>query len=544
MNRIVYTICISIVILAQPLSAQHHGLKSITEGELQAHLEFIASDELEGRETGQPGIDIAAKYLEAQCKLMNMKTFDARQGFLQKIDFTRLKTNKKESQLQVMNRDGDVVFSNDSIIVPMPNVSNTTIEGEVVFAGYGFTDTENGYNAFDEVDVGGKIVMIMSRKPEQFRTEEEMDAFFFSDQAEERKIMNAFMSGAKAVLFVFDPDNAYSNFYDMLGGSYFDESMFLSDRTPPAQPPSFIFITQYTANKILESSGETLADLQKKIDSTSEPASFPIEDMLVSYKITKEKEEVTSYNVVGVVEGTDPELKNECVVYTAHYDHVGLDANGEAFNGADDDGSGTVGLLEIADAFMHLDKKPKRSIVFVWCTAEEKGLYGSEYYTMNPAIPLDKTVSNINLDMIGRVKSPADTGSVVSFKIDVKESDELFVISGHQSSQLKEINEKFFRVLKQFQPFGPENHNPVFLSENVVDNGFGRTVGSNGEHLKLTLIQEENPFKVFPAIAFHQSQVFNKINKGIAFDICYQLVENEFRGKVNLQIQVMDIKFD
>ncbi len=110
--------------------------------------------------------------------------------------------------------------------------------------------------------------------------------------------------------------------------------------------------------------------------------------------------------------------------------------------------------------------------------------------------------------------------------------------------QLSEITDRFFGVLKQFQPFGPENFNPVFLSENVVDNGYGRIVGTNGEHLKLTLIQEENPFKVFPAIAFHQAQVFNKINKGIAFDICYQLIENEFRGEVNLQIQIMDIKFD
>lgn len=110
--------------------------------------------------------------------------------------------------------------------------------------------------------------------------------------------------------------------------------------------------------------------------------------------------------------------------------------------------------------------------------------------------------------------------------------------------QLKDINEKFFRILKQFQPFGPENTNPVFLSENVVDNGYGRTVGSNGEHLKLTLIQEENPFKVFPAIAFHQGQEFKHVNKGNPFDICYQLVENEFRGRVNIQIQIQDMKYD
>ncbi len=110
--------------------------------------------------------------------------------------------------------------------------------------------------------------------------------------------------------------------------------------------------------------------------------------------------------------------------------------------------------------------------------------------------------------------------------------------------QLTEITEKFFRILKQFEPFGPENVSPVFLSENVVDNGYGRTVGTNGEHLKLTLIQEENPFKVFNAIGFHQGSKFGKINKGAPFDICYQLMENEFRGRTSLQINILDLKFD
>ena len=110
--------------------------------------------------------------------------------------------------------------------------------------------------------------------------------------------------------------------------------------------------------------------------------------------------------------------------------------------------------------------------------------------------------------------------------------------------KLSDISEKFFRILKQFEPFGPENNIPVFLTENVVDNGYGRTVGTSGEHLKLTLIQEENPFLVFPAIGFHQGNHFSKICKGDPFDICYQLMENEFRGKVTLQINLIDIKFD
>ena len=110
--------------------------------------------------------------------------------------------------------------------------------------------------------------------------------------------------------------------------------------------------------------------------------------------------------------------------------------------------------------------------------------------------------------------------------------------------QLKDINEKFYRILKQFEPFGPENISPVFLSENVVDNGYGRTVGTHGEHLKLTLIQEENPFQVFPAIGFHQGSEFPRVSKGIPFDICYQLMENEFRGRTSLQIHLLDLKFD
>lgn len=110
--------------------------------------------------------------------------------------------------------------------------------------------------------------------------------------------------------------------------------------------------------------------------------------------------------------------------------------------------------------------------------------------------------------------------------------------------KLKQIDDKFFRILKQFQPFGPENISPIFLSENVVDNGYGRTVGANNEHLKLTLIQEENPFQVFSGIAFHKGQGIKEVSKGAPFDICYQLMENEFRGRVNLQIHILDMKFD
>jgi single-stranded-DNA-specific exonuclease len=109
---------------------------------------------------------------------------------------------------------------------------------------------------------------------------------------------------------------------------------------------------------------------------------------------------------------------------------------------------------------------------------------------------------------------------------------------------LSDISPKFFRILKQFEPFGPENMAPVFLTENVVDNGTGKQVGPSGEHLKLNLIQEEDPYKVYPAIAFQQGNHYKHISMGQGFDICYSLEENEFMGRVNLQMNIKDIKFD
>lgn len=110
--------------------------------------------------------------------------------------------------------------------------------------------------------------------------------------------------------------------------------------------------------------------------------------------------------------------------------------------------------------------------------------------------------------------------------------------------ELQEIDDKFVRVLNQFRPFGPENNAPVFLTENVVDNGYGKKVGGGGEHLKLNLVQESDPYHVFPAIAFQQGKKFEKMNGGTAFDICYSVEENEFKGHVNTQLNIRDIKFD
>ena len=163
-------------------------------------------------------------------------------------------------------------------------------------------------------------------------------------------------------------------------------------------------------------------------------------------KIDRKTEHVQAKNVIGIIEGSDPELKSECVVLMAHYDHLGIDAGGDVFNGADDNGSGTVALLEVAEAFANMEQKPKRSIVFLWVTAEEVGLLGSKYYVENPIFPIDKTVACINIDMAGRVFEQRDTVWNKSAKL-VKNFDGLYTLTNNVWPGLKEINSAACNVL-------------------------------------------------------------------------------------------------
>ena len=166
---------------------------------------------------------------------------------------------------------------------------------------------------------------------------------------------------------------------------------------------------------------------------------FLVKDKKLNAKIGNSVEAVQTKNIIGIVEGSDPVLKDEFIVFMAHYDHLGVDKDGNVFNGADDNGSGTVTLLEVAEAFSSMEQKPKRSIIFLWVTCEEIGLLGSKYYTENPIFPLEKTVACINIDMDGRVYEPRDSVWNKSPK-KVKNFDGLFTLSNNIWPKIKEIN--------------------------------------------------------------------------------------------------------
>jgi len=427
--------------IALSVFSQKKELQSITENDLQAHLEFIASDYLQGREleTAVPGLEITADYLKAQCKKMGLKP--GADNYFQEVEMISIKPDYENSFIEII--DNEVVSYKDKNIIVYANLAeNETIKGEMVFVGYGWSNKKSGYDDLDGVDLKNKIAVLMTRNREQA-----LDTTKKSEDIEWIKVKRIFKAGAKAMLVFPDPLNPDKMWFDMVRDYSFDGSIELKINNGPSFFPGNIIIgTEVLADKIVNETGKTLLQLQEEINKTGTPKSFPIKKHSAKIQLTKKLKLVTDKNVIAIVEGSDPVLKNECVVLTAHYDHLGIDKNGEVFNGADDNGSGTVALLEIAEAFTKMKKSPKRSIVFVWVTCEEKGLLGSNYYSQHPVISLDKTLVDINLDMVGRAAKTEITGDV-KLNNSLTGPNGLYVVTGGQSSELTAISNKICKSL-------------------------------------------------------------------------------------------------
>jgi len=306
---------------------------------------------------------------------------------------------------------------------------------EVVFAGFGWSDGKTGYNDFDGIDIRGKLVMFAMGSPELF---ENNDLPRWNNSMEAEKVKKATEAGAALVIIINSPLDEENSNYSRLNRWINSTDYTLESSENKEKNNNFIFATVAQADALLGGYGE-LKNLLSNISTEKKPSSFCIEGVRINVKVNRKTEPIQAKNIIGIVEGSHPELKNECVVFMAHYDHLGIDKNGDVFNGADDNGSGTVTLLEVAEAFISLHQKPKRSIVFLWVTAEEVGLLGSKFYIENPVFPLEKTVACINIDMDGRVFESRDTVWNKSEKI-VKDFDGLYTLTNDFWPGLKKIN--------------------------------------------------------------------------------------------------------
>lgn len=445
-----YLTVFAVSLVLVPLQAQKKGLESINQKDLKKHMLFLASDELKGRDTGEPELEVAARYLAVQAENLNLKPADPENGYFQPYLIEEKAYDREHSTTSILREGEAPIVSHENFYAfPPPTSEEVDIEGEVVFAGYGINDEANHYNDFENIDVEGKVVLIMNRAP---MNEDGSQMLFDHDkwsgmQNMQYKLPGIFKLGAKAVLLVFDPKSGYQSIEDMNPAiaNYLGKSRTLKKEEESIGMQeinsNIVLIHRSVADQLLSRSGRDLKAIQKEIDQSLSPQSFALEGTRIQVHLQMAIRDVEVSNVFGLIEGSDPKLKEEVVIYLAHYDHVGTDGSGGVFNGADDNASGTVALIEIAEAFMKEKKRPKRSIGFLWVSAEEIGLFGSQYFADHPLVPNEQTAAVINLDMVGRTKTPDDAASGRP-DLTILGGDSVKVIGGKQSQVLMDINKQ------------------------------------------------------------------------------------------------------
>lgn len=415
--------------------SQHSGLEKINKDDLQRHLNFLASDSLQGRAFGTPvpGIDIAADYIKTNIKNLGLK--DGAEDFYQTFTIYSMHPDRENSFLKLTDKKDTEIYKSDSII-GFTSGSGIDITGaEIVFAGFGYRNEKSGYNDYEGISIKGKLVMFSAGTPDRYKKREKPR---WDNGLERAKIQLALDSGAIGVLVVNSPLDKGNSLYNRIARWKNRGTNSLKSTVGSEDNFNFVYTTSSQADKILGTPGK-LNSLLEKISKKNQPKTFEITGKKVTLMFKNIREEIHAKNVIGIIGGSDEKLQNECVVFMAHYDHVGMNENGEIFNGADDNGSGVVTLLELAEAFQSLEKKPKRSIVLLWVTAEEIGLLGSRYYAENPTFDMEQTVTCINIDMDGRVYETRDSVWKDSPKI-VKDYDGLYTLTNSFWPELKEIN--------------------------------------------------------------------------------------------------------
>lgn len=418
------------------------GSSEIRSSDLEAHVSFLASPSLKGRANGETGLEIALNYIASQAKLLGLKPANGN-SYFQPYSIKNKTIDRQKTNIQIITDGGDTVNINENIFQLHPSGAfDFETEGEVVFAGYGIKTEKYNYNDFENIDAEGRILLIMDRAPmtedgSEFRFDESVWSSFRNIQI---KMANLLFSKAKVILFVADPKSGCVSMDEQYPeiANQIESTKYLNDSGPlvidlPGMPRT-IFIHRRVADELLKGSDHTLEELQHSIDSNIKPLSFVIKGKKLRIKEVSKTEDVILHNVAGYIEGSDPELKNEIVIFSAHADHVGTSGD-MVYAGADDNATGCSALLEIADAFMSLPKKPLRSVLFLWVTGEEIGLLGSQAYTAKPLFPIENTVVNLNLDMIGRTRGIADTTA----ENPMTGPMEVFVITGDQSRELRRI---------------------------------------------------------------------------------------------------------
>jgi hypothetical protein len=413
------------------------GFNAIHESDLRSNLTFIAGDGLEGRMSLQPGDDAAAEWVVSEFAKAGLQpaATDAsgKLSFLQAVPLVEYKPDSSATSLSLSRKDG-AQQQWHAPAVSSAFRENVDASGGLVYVGYGITAPELNYDDYANVDVRGKIVLLMEHEPQEDDPKSIFNGTGNTRYATSRvKLLNAQRHGAIAVLLMPEPNATHvptsKRLANVLAG------VTAKRLTPiPLQAIAndevgiaLMTIQPVVADELLQNSGATAKELQSSIDRDLKSHSREIAGVQLHLQTKNSSSRTaTTYNAVGLLPGSDPALAAETLIVSGHHDHNGaseVEQDGrrhlDIWHGADDNGSGTVGVVELAHAFAANPIKPKRSILFVVFASEERGLLGSYYMAQHPLRPLAATRAMVNFDMIGRDEKPStQTDGVIEIPAD------------------------------------------------------------------------------------------------------------------------------
>jgi hypothetical protein len=453
----------------QPLVRK--SAESITAAQLRDYLTFVASDEMEGRLAPSRGLDTTAKFIATLLSRWDVKPAGDDRSFFQRIVLRRDTIVPDSTTLAL----GDVAFSygRDFLV----DRTSATVSGPLVFASDGWFVKSKNRDPYRDVDPKGKVVIVTASSaiPPPGVTAVDLQAagrgVDWIYPAEYARVRGAI--GVIQILPLItqaDPDAMERMRQRLESGEYYPEKLEAS--RPVSLPTVYATVrvvrALFAGEKV--SANAVLASLQGSLPVTP----FALQpDKKVSFTITTSAERTGSQNVVATVEGSDPVLKHECVALGAHYDHLGtrtVSVGDPIYNGADDDGTGTVALLAMAEALTKAPRRPKRSVLFVWHMGEEEGLWGSQYFTTFPTVPLDSIISQLNIDMIGRSRPDGDTNPRDK---NLTGPSELYVIgSGMMSTELgalsKAVNQAYLKLAFNYRYDDPKDPERFFYRSDHI----------------------------------------------------------------------------
>lgn len=371
---------------------------------IKAHVTFLASDLLEGREAGSRGYDIAAAYAASQMAQLGLKPGGDKGSYFQHVPMVAFQAADRGTFVlrDKAGKATPLVFGEDYLVGRNPVAAQTKVSARLVFVGFGVVAPEHRRNDYAGLDVKGKIVVALSGAPSAYQTEER--AYYSSGRT---KRAQAEARGAVGFIQVNTPGD--EKLYPFANSARQWKSWGMSWRTLAGAAfavaptvPTLASISVKGAEKLFAGAPADLKRITEMAQSKAQdPPRFVLPVTLDASFATTIKP-VESSNVVGLIEGADPKLKDQVVVLSAHLDHLGISepVNGDAINnGALDNAAGSAVTLEVARMFMAATQKPKRTILFLLDTGEEKGLVGAEYFARNPTVPLSSIVADVDLDM-------------------------------------------------------------------------------------------------------------------------------------------------